>query len=55
MAQPRNAGSFFEKVEMLIERPDLRRQMSVRARESAEAYEWGRVLRQMVDYYEEMR
>jgi glycosyltransferase involved in cell wall biosynthesis len=54
LAEPGNSESFLDKVETLIANPELRRTMGMRARESAEAYEWDRVLRQMVEYYEEI-
>jgi glycosyltransferase involved in cell wall biosynthesis len=55
LAEPGNAEDFLGQVETLISNPDLQQSMGVRARESAEAYEWDRVMRQMIHYYEEIR
>jgi glycosyltransferase involved in cell wall biosynthesis len=52
LAIPRDAGSFMDKVELLIRDPDLRRQMGSSARKRAEAYDWSRILAQMTSYYE---
>jgi glycosyltransferase involved in cell wall biosynthesis len=50
LAEPGNAEDFLKQVETLISNPDLRQSMGARARESAEAYDWDRVLRQMAGY-----
>lgn len=54
LAEPGDADSFLEKVEALIADQRRREEMGARARESAQAYEWERVLRQIAGYYEEI-
>ena len=52
LAPPRDSTAFGSAVERLILDSDLREEMSLRARAGAEAYEWSKVLSQMVTYYE---
>jgi glycosyltransferase involved in cell wall biosynthesis len=52
LAPPGISAAFAEKVERLVLDAGLRTEMAGKARASAEAYDWSRVLAQMVTYYE---
>ena len=54
LAIPRDSISFLERVERLVVDPVLRERMGQEARKRAEAYDWSRILAQMVSYYEEV-
>jgi glycosyltransferase involved in cell wall biosynthesis len=54
LAPPRDSSSFLDHVRSLILDPALRTRMGRAARESAEDYEWSRVLAQIEGYYEEL-
>jgi glycosyltransferase involved in cell wall biosynthesis len=54
LAEPRNAGAFREKVELLIHDATLRSRMSNAARAAAERYDWNHVLGTIKSYYGEL-
>ena len=54
LAEPRNAGAFREKVELLIHDATLRSRMSNSARAAAERYDWNHVLGMIKSYYGEL-
>jgi phosphatidylinositol alpha 1,6-mannosyltransferase len=54
LAPPRNSKAFEERVEQLIVDHELRSRMGANARASAEAFEWNRILSQIVTYYGEL-
>ncbi|MGK2962083.1 MAG: glycosyltransferase family 4 protein [Gemmatimonadaceae bacterium] len=54
LAPPRDSSSFLEHVTSLIRDPALRSRIGTAARNSAENYEWSRILAQIAGYYEEL-
>ncbi|MEO8194637.1 MAG: glycosyltransferase family 1 protein [Gemmatimonadales bacterium] len=54
LAPARDSAAFLDRVATLIGNGEMRSSMGRAARESAEPYEWDRVLAQLAGYYEEL-
>ena len=52
LAPPKDVGAFADALALLIQNPDLRREMGARGRVMVNDYSWGTVARQVEDFYQ---
>ncbi|MDD5094663.1 MAG: glycosyltransferase family 4 protein [Dehalococcoidia bacterium] len=54
LVKPGNAKAIAEAIDVLIDDPSLRHKLGANGREKAHEYDWIKVARRVMDYYEEM-